>query len=264
LPALRSLLPRAPRSPASDERDPAAYSFTDTFLLEAVGDFESREEMWAVLGRDNEGVVKRVITAAAQVDRRFCAQLQSLALLCRARRLLAAAAAGSDPLPAQQLAELLQEEQALALARDMEGRSLWHDLAAGEHLALLRALLPIAAEAGFAASAGPQGEQPASNGGCTDQQQEQEATDNQQQDDSSRGHTNCLNLPNAAGSTPLHLAAEASALEVARLLLDHGADSNAQNRWADASRTCASTARRLHLNADPHAAAPPSMLLILM
>ena len=246
-------------SPASDERDPAAYSFTDDFLLEAVDDFESREEMWEVLGKGNGGAVAGVVTVAARLDRRYCGQLQALALLSRARRLLAAADAGAESAAGageeqggaaeagQRLVELLRREEGLAAARDIDGRSLWHDLVAGEHLQLLRQLLPVAAAAGFTGAApaaaaagggdggpgelqeGHGGLQPAQQLGEADGQEQQQngGTSGQQQ---AAGKPHCLDLPDAAGNTPLHLAADTAQLEAAQLLLDYGASPDVQNR----------------------------------
>ncbi|EFN50721.1 hypothetical protein CHLNCDRAFT_142585 [Chlorella variabilis] len=260
-PALRDELLTAyvTRHPASDERDPAAYSFTDDFLLEAVDDFESREEMWEVLGKGNGGAVAGVVTVAARLDRRYCGQLQALALLSRARRLLAAADAGAESAAGageeqggaaeagQRLVELLRREEGLAAARDMDGRSLWHNLVAGGHLQLLRQLLPVAATAGFTGAApaaaaagggdggpgelqeGHGGLQPAQQLGEADGQEQQQngGTSGQQQ---AAGKPHCLDLPDAAGNTPLHLAADTAQLEAAQLLLDYGASPDVQNR----------------------------------
>jgi hypothetical protein len=267
-------------SPASDDRDPAAYTFTDDFLAEAVQDFESRDEMWAVLGADNSPVVHAVVATAARLDRRFCAQLQNLALLSRARRLMelgdAAAGGGaggsSDRSNEQassgqvavsgadsQLAQLLQEEPALAISRDMIGRSLWHNLVQGQHLGLLRQLLPIAAAAGFTGGSG--GPAAAANGSMGPQPPEQQASEQAKggqaaavgQLDAGSGHQplqqqlaattqqpshdqpHCLNLPDAGGNTPLHLAAASSQVAVAHLLLDHGASLDMQNRCGRAA-----------------------------
>ena len=140
-------------SPEAEERDPACYKFTDAFLLESITDFESREQLWEVLGRDNLAAVRSVITAAARLDRRYCGQLHAVALLGRARQLSREGQGG-------QLAELLRDGDSLALVRDLEGRSLWHDLAVaqgGRGGPLLRLLLPIAATAAAAgAGQGPQ------------------------------------------------------------------------------------------------------------
>lgn len=178
--------------------------------------------MWEVLGRDNAAVVQSLIAAAARLDQRYCAELQNLALLSRARALLR----GSGDGLADALAQLLQQEPALQLARDHEGRSLWHDLAAGEHAELLQQLLPLAAS-GASEQAG------------------QQAGVLQQVD------LNPLNLPDLNGNTPLHVAAQASNAEAARLLIEAGAALDMQNRcgcicvdcllkgcWLTVSATC--------------------------
>lgn len=157
--------------------------------------------MWEVLGRDNAAVVRALIAAAARLNRRYCAELQNLALLSRARALLRA---GGDSL-ADALVQLLQQEPALQLARDHEGHSLWHDLAAGEHPELLQQLLPLAAS------------------GASEQARQQAAARPQVE-------LNPLNLPDLNGNTPLHVAAQASNTEVARLLIEAGAALDMQNR----------------------------------
>ncbi|KAL4458684.1 hypothetical protein ABPG75_013549 [Micractinium tetrahymenae] len=231
--------------PSSDDPNPSAYKFTDEFLLEAIEDFDSREEMWEVLGKDNAGAVHALVGAAAALDRAYCGQLQSLALLSRARRLLAgagdggsaAANSGGAQAAGQQLLALLRDEPGLAIAGDMEGRSLWHDLVAAGNDALLRLLLPQAAatEAGGGGSAAGGHEQQAAAG----QQQgqlggQQRAEGNQQvageQAASRAAQPNPLNLPDLLGNTPLHLAAEGSHLEAARLLIQAGASLDMQNR----------------------------------
>lgn len=200
-------------------------------------DFDSQEEMWEVLGRDNAAAVHALVGAAAALDRAYCGQLQGLALLSRARRLLAgddsdAGAAG------QRLLALLRDEPALAIARDMEGRSLWHDLAAAGSDGLLRMLLPAvaAAVAGDAdAAAGGQQQQ-----GATEQEGQaqggRQQLDAQELEGAQAGRPaprpNPLNLPDHNGNTPLHLAAEGSQLEAARLLVQAGASLDMQNRWA--------------------------------
>ena len=218
-------------SPEAEERDPACYKFTDAFLLESIEDFESHEQLWEVLGRDNLAAVRGVITAAARLDRRYCGQLHALALLGRARRLL-------QERMGEQLAQLLREEDSLTLVRDLEGRSLWHHLAVaqgGQGEALLRLLLPIAAAAAAAAAepAGA-GDAAAAPGGGEEQQQQEEWEEKEQP--GGQQEPDFLDLADAAGNTPLHLAAEAAQLEAARLLIDAGASLNLQNRWAQAHR----------------------------
>ena len=218
-------------SPETAGRDPACYKLTDAVLLEGVEDFESREQLWEVLGRDNLAAVRGVITAAARLDRRYCGQVHALALLSRARRLVQEG-------QGEQLAELLREEDSLALVRDLEGRSLWHDLVVagggqGEEL-LLRLLLPIAAAAAAAEAAGAPGGDAAAAPGGEEGQEEQGEQDAKQQGGQQEPHF--LDLADAGGNTPLHLAAEAAQLEAARLLIDAGASVNLQNRWAQANR----------------------------
>lgn len=169
--------------------------------------------MWQVLGQGNEGAVRGLISAAARTDQRYCAELQNLALLSSARALLKAGGDGQ----ADALAQLLQQEPALALARDQEGRSLWHDLAAGEHEELLRRLVPLAVPQ-VARAAG--GQQQVAGG------QAEEASKQQEQEEG----PNPLNLADLTGNTPLHVAAEAANAEVARLLIDAGAAVDMQNR----------------------------------
>lgn len=163
--------------------------------------------MWEVLGKDNAAAVRALISAAARLDKRYCAELQNLALLSRARALLEA---GGDGL-ADALAQLLRQEPALELARDHEGRSLWHELAAGEHAELLQRLLPLVTK-----------------GAPADEQAglllRQEASQLQQR------RPNPLNLTDLSGNTPLHVAAQTSNTEVARLLIDAGAALDVQNR----------------------------------
>lgn len=165
--------------------------------------------MWAVLGKDNEAAVRGLITTAAHLDRQYCGQLQNLALLSRAKQMLK----GAPEAAAEQLATLLREELAAALARDMDGRSLWHMLVAGEHTEALRRLLPLIA-AGTSEKGVAGGDQQAADSPGKQQQRE----------------ANPLNLADALGSTPLHLAAEASQLEATRLLIEAGASLDMQNR----------------------------------
>lgn len=171
--------------------------------------------MWEVLGRGNEAVVQALISAAARLDQRFCAELQNLALLSRARALIRAGGEGM----ADALAQLVTQEAAVTLARDQEGCSLWHDLAAGEHVALLRRLLPMV-----------QGlETP---GQAKQQVAEQQAVQGQAVATEQREPqpVNPLNLADLKGNTPLHVAAQAGNAEVARLLIDQGAALDIQNR----------------------------------
>ena len=200
-----------------------------------------------MFGEDNEPVVRRVVAAAAALDRRFCGALQNLALLCRARALLQAATGsargteaapagsaeggsnGAHNEPARQLLALLQDEPALPVARDSEGRSLWHDLAAGGQPDLLRLLLPAAdgtavAATATASSAAQPAAAAAAAGGDGSEQAVAVAPAAAGQ------HPNPLNLPDLKGSTPLHAAAEGCHLEVARLLLGAGASPDVQNR----------------------------------
>ena len=199
--------------------------------------------MWQVLGQGNEGAVRGLISAAARTDRRYCAELQNLALLSRARALLKAGGEGQ----ADALAQLLQQEPALAVARDQEGRSLWHDLAAGEQVELLRRLLPLAV---------PQvagGQQQVAAGGPAEQASDEQQQLQQQQ----QREPNPLNLTDLTGNTPLHVAAEAASAEVARLLIDAGAAVDMQNRcagWGGVSQGTPTCSDVLRLMALPHAA----------
>lgn len=165
--------------------------------------------MWEVLGKDNAAAVRALISAAARLDTRYCAELQNLALLSRARALLEA---GGDGL-ADALAQLLQQEPALELARDHEGRSLWHELAAGEHAELLRRLLPLVIK-----------------GAPTDVQAGQQEAGQQEAGQLQQRRPDPLNLTDLSGNTPLHVAAQTSNTEVARLLIDAGAALDVQNR----------------------------------
>lgn len=188
-----------------------------------------------MLGRDNAAAVYALVSAAAALDRAYCGQLQGLALLSRARRLLAGA--GGDEAISRQLLALLQDEPALALARDMEGRSLWHDLAATGSNGLLRMLLPAAAATAAAGGgAAKHGKKQQGGGGQHGQAGGEVQTAGRQEPEGAQasGRTlqpNPLNLPDHSGNTPLHLSAEASRLEAARLLIQAGASLNMQNRW---------------------------------
>ncbi|PRW59698.1 ankyrin repeat and kinase domain-containing 1 [Chlorella sorokiniana] len=250
------------RHPASDDRDPEGYDFTDEFLLDAVEDFESQEQMWEVLGKDNRPTVLALISVAARLDQRYCAELQNLALLSRARVLLRA---GDDGLAdADPLVQLLQQEPALELARDHQGRSLWHEVVAAEQDKVLERLLPLlhtdAADepAGQQAAGGePAGEQAAggqaadgqaAGGQAADGQAAceqaaggepagEQAVDGQAEQQAAApggagrpGRLNPLNLTDLNGNAPLHLAAEQCSPELTSLLLDAGADIDLQNR----------------------------------
>lgn len=196
-----------------------------------------------MLGKDNAAAVQALVGAAATLDRAYCGQLQGLALLSRARRLLANAGSGDSvdggaEEARQQLLALLTDEPALAIARDMEGRSLWHDLAVTGSDALLRLMLPAAAATGSGdAEACVQEQQGAAEQHCQVEAQQQAHQQPAGMRASSRAAPpNPLNLPDHNGQTPLHLAAEASRLEAARLLVQAGASLDMQNRWAGAGR----------------------------
>lgn len=208
--------------------------------------------MWEVLGADNAPAVHGLIAAAATTVRKYCGQLQNLALLSRSRRLLEdSGGAQGGAQAANALAVLLEEEPALALARDFQGRSLWHDLATGEHVCLLRRLLLLLLLA-RGADGGKQPQGDTQQGGQPQQQQRQHVLS---------GEVNPLNLADATGDTPLHLAAAASSVEAAQLLIEARAALDNQNRCGLTRQGRAGQGRELasrHLGSGaPLHASPP-------